>query len=135
MFYRSLNIEQRFASSCHHQSNGWVEACIRLIKHTLKKCLDTKSDSHIALLQMISTSLGPGLPSPAMLLFNHPIRGIMSVINRPPIGLNNDDDHCDALIKGQTKIGQNHDTSRTYTSIPIGSIVVVQHEDGGTIRQ
>ena len=69
-----------------------------------QKCLDTKSDPHKALLQIRSTPLGPGLPYCTTLLFNHPIRGIMSTINIPPIGLNNDDEHYEALIKRQTKM-------------------------------
>ena len=35
-FYSSLNIEQAVTSSCHHQSNGQVEACIKVIKCTIK---------------------------------------------------------------------------------------------------
>ena len=31
-FCRSLNIEQAFLSSYHHQSNGQIGACIKLIK-------------------------------------------------------------------------------------------------------
>ena len=67
------------------------------------KCFDTKSDPHIALFWIRSTPLGLGLPSPTTLLFNHPIRGIMPIINRPLIGLNNNDEHSEALIKRQTK--------------------------------
>ena len=69
-----------------------------------QKCFDTKSDPHIALLQIRSTPLGLGLPSPTTLLFNHPIRGIMPIINRPPIDLNNDDEHYEALVKRQMKM-------------------------------
>ena len=86
-FCRNLNIEQAFSSSYHHQSNGEVEACIKLTKQTLKKCFVTKSDPHTALLQIRLTLLWPGLPSPATLLFNHPIRGLMLTINRPPTGV------------------------------------------------
>ena len=39
IFYRSLNIEQSFSSSYHHQSNGQVEACIKPIKPMLKNVL------------------------------------------------------------------------------------------------
>ena len=35
-FCKSLNIEQAFSSSYHHQSNGQVEACIIFIKCILK---------------------------------------------------------------------------------------------------
>ena len=35
-FHRNLNIDQAVLSSYHHQSNGQVEACLRLTKQTLK---------------------------------------------------------------------------------------------------
>ena len=43
--------------------------------------------------------LGPGLPSPATLLFNCPARGKMPIVNRLPINLHNYDEHYKALIK------------------------------------
>ena len=51
-FCENLNIEHVFSSSYHHQSDEQVEACIKFVKHTLKKCFDTKDDPHIALLQI-----------------------------------------------------------------------------------
>ena len=102
-FCKSLNIEQAFLSSYHHQSNGQIEACIKFVKCTLKKCLDSKGDPHIALLQICMTPLGPGLPSQVTMLFNCPIGGIMPTINRPPIGRDKDEEHYEALIKRQTK--------------------------------
>ena len=50
----------------------------------------------------------------------------MPTINRPLIGVNNDDEHYEALVKRQTKNDKNHDTSRNYVLIPIGSNVAVQ---------
>ena len=50
----------------------------------------------------------------------------MPTINRLPIGVNNDDEHYQALVKRQTKIDKNHDTSRNYAFIPIGPTVAVQ---------
>ena len=102
-FCISHNIEQAFFSSYHHQSNGHVEACIKLIKHT-QRGFNTKSDPHMAWLQIRLTPLGPGLPKLATLLFKHPIRGIMAAINRPLIGVNNNNEHYKALVKRQTKM-------------------------------
>ena len=51
-FCKNLNIEQAVSSSYHHQSNGQVEACIKFIKCTLKKYFDSRSDPHVALLQI-----------------------------------------------------------------------------------
>ena len=58
IFCKSLNIEQAFSSSYHHQSNGQVEAFIKFVKCTLKKCFDSKGDPHIVLLQTGMTLLG-----------------------------------------------------------------------------
>ena len=66
-----------------------------------------------------------------MSLFNHPIRGIMPIINRPPVNSNNDDEYCGTLVKRQTKMDKKHDTSRNNASIPLGSTAVIEHEDGG----
>ena len=61
-----------------------------------QKCIYTKSGIHIDLLQIRSSPLEPGLPSPAMLLFNHQRRGIMPIINRSLVYSNNDDEHYEA---------------------------------------
>ena len=53
------------------------------------------------------------------------------MVNRLPINLNNDDEHCEALVKRQTKNDKNHDTSENYASFPLQSTVAVQYEDGG----
>ena len=50
----------------------------------------------------------------------------MPTINKLPIGVNNDDEHYKALVKRQTKNDKNHDTSRNYAVIPIGSTVAAQ---------
>ena len=68
--------------------------------------------------------------SSVTLLFNHPTRGIMSIVNRLPISLNNDDEHYKLLVERQTKNDRNHDNSRNYTFIPVGSTAPVQWEDG-----
>ena len=117
-FCQNLNIEQAVSSSYHHQSNGQVEACIKFIKQTIKKCIDTKSDIHIILLQIRSTPLRPRMPSPAKLLCNHPIRDIMPITNRVLVNSNNVDAHNKALVKRQTKNDKNYDTSRNYASFP-----------------
>ena len=100
-------------------------------KMNTHKCFDTKSHPNIALLQVRSTPLGLRLPRPAVLSFDYPIRGIMPIINKPVIGLNNDDKHYEALVKRQMKNDKNHDTPRNCASIPIGSTVAVHRKDAG----
>ena len=92
----------------------------------MKKCFDSGSDMHIALLQTRSTPLGQGLPSPATLLFNCLVRGIMPRIDRLPINTDNDDEHHTALVNRQHRNQQDIDTSKNFVSLPIGSTVVVQ---------
>ena len=59
--------------------------------------------------------MGPGLPT----------------INRSLIGVNNNDEHDEALVKRQAKSDKNHDTPRNHALIPIGSTISVKGEDGG----
>ena len=49
----------------------------------------------------------------------------MPVIDRPPIGTNNDDEHHKALVDRQCKHDQGKDTSKNVVSLPIGSTVAV----------
>ena len=92
-FCRAINVEQATSSVYHHQSNGQVEPCIKFIKRTLKKYAESGRDINMALLQICTTLLGPGLLSLAALLFNRQVRGIMSVLDHKPIGQDHDDDH------------------------------------------
>ena len=130
-FCKKMIIEQATSLSYHQQNNGQVEACIKFIKHTMKKCIEINNDIHVALLQIKSTPLEPGLPSPASLLFNHPIWSIMTIINRLPIKSDNDDEHYEAFINRQAKNDRKYDTARNYDLFSIGSTVAVQQEDGG----
>ena len=45
----------------------------------------------------------------------------MTVINRQPVNLNNNDDYYEALGKRQTNNDKNHYISRNYASIALGS--------------
>ena len=77
------------------------------------------------------TPLGQGFFSLATILFNCQIRGIMQIINRPPIGVNNFEELYEALVKRQTKNDKNQCTPRNYISILTGYTVVVQCENWG----
>ena len=91
-----------------------------------EKCIETNDDMHIALLQIRSTPLEFWLPSPAMLLFNCPIQGIMSIINGTPINSNNDEGLYEALVKKQTRNDRNFYVARNYDLFSIGSTVTIQ---------
>ena len=78
----------------------------------------------MALLQIHTTPLGPGLPSPVTILFNRQVQGIMPVLDHKPIWQDHDDDHYGKLIDRQHK--NDNDTPSVFSYIPIGSAVVVQ---------
>ena len=69
-FCRAINMEQATSLAYHHQSNGQVKACIKFIKQTFKTYAKSGRDINMALQQICTTPLGPGLPHPALLLFN-----------------------------------------------------------------
>ena len=50
-FCEKLNTEQAVSSYNHHQTNGQVEAYIKFVKWTMKKCFDTSTDVNLAPLQ------------------------------------------------------------------------------------
>ena len=113
----------------HHQSNGQVEACIKFIKCTFKKCTDSDRDINMALLQICMMPLSQDLLSPATLMFSRQVCGIMPVIDHKPLVKDCDDDHHNKLIERQQK--NTNEASAIFPCIPIGSAVVVQQEDGG----
>ena len=88
-------------------------------------------DVHIALLQIKTTTLRQGLPSLAALFFNHPVRGIVPVMDRPPINTDNDEEHHKALTNRQWRNYWGNDTFKNFVSLPIGSTVAFQWECGG----
>ena len=127
-FCSSINVKQAVLSAYHHQSNGQVKACIKFIKWTFRKCANSDGDINLALLQICTTPLGQGLLSPATLMFNWQVCSIMPVLDQKPIGKDYDHEHHSRLLDRQHK--NNNDASPIFTSIPIGSAVMVQWEDG-----
>ena len=102
----------------------------KICKALIKEMFVSRGDPQIAFLQIHMTPLGQGLPSPATVLFNHPIGGIMLIINRPLVGKDNGEEHHKVIIKRQMKDDKNKGTPKNYVSIPIESTIAVQWEDG-----
>ena len=72
-FCKTINVEQAVSSVYHHQSSGQVKACIKFIKCTFKKCTESGRDINMALLEICTMPLCPGLLSPATLMFNRQV--------------------------------------------------------------
>ena len=95
-FCKRVNIEQAVSSSYHHQGNGQVEACIKFIKCSLKNVLN-QAGIYMALLHICTMPIGLGLPSPATLLFNRKVRGIMPILDCKLIKCDCDGKHHNRL--------------------------------------
>ena len=76
-------------------------------------------------------SINSGLPSPAMLPYNRPIRGKLPQMNREPIYINNDHAKYEALKAHQNKNSKGNDAYKDSLSFPIVSSVAIQHDVGG----
>ena len=127
-FCKAISIEQAVSLVYHHQSNEQVEACIKFIKHTFRKCTDLGRDINMALLQIHTMPLSHGLPSPVTLMFNRHVCGIMPVLDCKPIMQDCNNEHHSKLVDRQQK--NSNDASPIFACIPLGSTVVVQQEDG-----
>ena len=63
-----------------------------------KKCTNSSGDINMALLQIHTTPLGQGFPSPATLMFNRQVCGIMPVLDHKPVGHECVDKHHSKLV-------------------------------------
>ena len=82
-----------------HQRNGQAETCIEFVKKKIDmiKCHETNKDINLALLQITSPPIGPGIPNPARKFFYRPIGGISLKVNRSPLFYDYDEDQWDML--------------------------------------
>ena len=101
----------------------------QVYKAYIQKCADAGGDINITLLQIWTTPLGQGLPSPATLMFNRQVHGIMPVLDCKPAGHECDDENHSNLVDRQNK--NNNNASSVFAFLPIGLSVAVQHEGRG----
>ena len=100
-----------------------MEAYIKFVKGTNQKYIDNNNDVNLPLLQISLMPVGTGLPSPATLLFNRPIRALFPQMNREPININVDKEHCETLKVHHDKYLKGSDRHKGSLSFLIGSIV------------
>ena len=125
-------IRQAVLSPHNHYSNSQAEACIKFVKQkTMEKCFETSTDINLALLQIRSKPIAPGSPSPATILFNRLIWGLLLKGNWSLVLYGYNEDRFNVLKIRQGKLIKNNDTLKEPTFTSMGSIVFVQREDGG----
>lgn len=81
-FCKGWGINHVTSSPKYPQSNGFIERHIQTIKKCLKKCLDDNKDIDLTLLEYRNTPISYELPSPAQLLFNRRLRGLLPMNDR-----------------------------------------------------
>ena len=91
------NHSRQFYSNIITRAMGKLKHSLNA-QYSLEKFNDTNVHVNLILLQIRSTLLGPGLPSPKTLLFKHSIRGIKPVMSRSAIYADNDNDHFEAVV-------------------------------------
>ena len=96
----------------------------------MAKIRETNYDSDLALLQIKSTLVGLGLPSPDMLLFNGLDMGLMLRIDKTPVTHNHNEEHHNTLQVHQNKAIENNHTLKDLFVMPTGSAVAIQCKDG-----
>ena len=74
-FCKKLNISVTLSSGYHHSSNP-AECAVKTVKSLIKHCLAGNTSWQIALLEYLSTTLGPNIPSPLELM-GRQFRGIL----------------------------------------------------------
>ncbi|XP_064630897.1 uncharacterized protein K02A2.6-like [Lineus longissimus] len=68
-FCSEWSITHTTSSPRYPQSNGFSEAMVDLVKRTIKKCTKTGKSLDVAMMNLRATPIGPGLPSPAEMMF------------------------------------------------------------------
>ena len=84
-----------------------MEACIKFVKCTIKKCGLTNNDVHFVFLQIRSAPVGVGLSSLAIMLFNRSIRALLLQPGSEPININNDNEYYKGLTSRQEAYTKN----------------------------
>ena len=70
-------IEHITSSPRYPQSNGFIERQVQTVKKTIKKCDREGKDFQLAMLNLRATPVDSKLPSPAEMLFGHPIATLL----------------------------------------------------------
>ncbi|XP_033126376.1 uncharacterized protein LOC117124300 [Anneissia japonica] len=72
--YRNWGVKHTTSSPRYPCSNRLAERTVRTLKSLIKKCTQTRQSIQVALLHLRATPIGPGLPSPAEMMFGRLVR-------------------------------------------------------------
>ena len=76
-FCRTWGINHTTSSPHYAQSNGFIERQIRWVKSVIKKCIKTKENVQMALLNLRATPVDNRMPSPAEMLLGRQVASIL----------------------------------------------------------
>ena len=112
-FIASWDIKHITSSPHYAKSNGFIERHVRHIKSILTKCIKSKSDIQLALLQVRATPIDSKLPSPAELLFGRAIATTLP--SREKLGK---EEHRARLEERSAEMKTRHDYSSQNINLP-----------------
>ena len=123
-FCKHLNITLTLSAGYHHSSNPG-ERAVKTVKSLMKHCLASNASWRIALLEYLSTPLGPNIPSPSELM-GRQFRGLLLFFQ---------DRGAPENVKGQVMLQKEkekcgHDASADdLPVIPVGATVAYINKD------
>ena len=78
-FAQKWSFEQRFSSPKHHQSNGFIEAMVKVVKSVMKRADAAGTDRHLAMLTYRATPVRTGIQSPGELLNGRKLKALLPI--------------------------------------------------------
>jgi len=82
-FTFQYRFQVQHSSSRYPQSNGFIEAMVKLVKSIMEKAEESGSDPHLAMLIHRTTPVRPGQLSPAELLTQGKYRALLPIRQYP----------------------------------------------------
>jgi transposase InsO family protein len=81
-FAKKWNFQHVTSSPQYPKSNGMVERAIQTVKNIIKKCIESKTELELALLDYRNTPVDYCVLSPCELFFNRKLRTLIPIQNK-----------------------------------------------------
>lgn len=78
-FAQCYQFEVLHSTPRYPQSNGLIEAMVKIVKNTIRKAEESGEDPHLAMLAYRATPRGPNMPSPAEALTQRRFRALLPI--------------------------------------------------------
>lgn len=129
-FAKKWGITRMTSSPMHQQANGKAESAVKIMKTLLRKCEAEKTDPYEAILEQRNTPKQDTGISPAEIMFNRKVRGMI-----PHFPQKLEKPESDAFIRKRNQRRQTvkksfDKKSREQSELDVGQAVFFQHLEG-----